>query len=176
MSHAEQPFRVDGKLKANIIVAISFVILCPVALWFFYFRYDHIPGSPVKQEAEQLIANFCRAYNKPDFHSKEVFADTLQYMDIPGVTTVDVDHEVAVARQTEMYPRITLLNGTLRDTTIGETTKADVWLQEVVYMKSRMQYRSREMHYEFAFNTQGKIISIDTSGVRNEKFGSQMPK
>lgn len=175
MSHAEHSFHSDGKLKANVFVAFCLVVLCPVALWFFYFRYDHIPGTQEKQNAEQLIYGYCRAYSQPDFHSKDIFTDTLSYMGIP-MTTVDIDHEVAVLRQTEMYPRITLIPETVHDTLHGDTLNATAWLKEVVYMKAQMQYRQREMEFTFSFNKKGRIIAIDTSGTRNLKYGREMPK
>lgn len=176
MTTPEHSFKADRSLKINIAVAIALVIICPLALWQFYFRYDHDTNE--KQSHTELITNFCRSYNKPVFHSAEVFAPEVElFLGSQNVSPVDIDHTVAIERQTFMYPRLTLIEKSIRDSVnSGSQPVATAWLREVTYVKPAMQHRLREINAVFTFNDQGKIIAFDTIASRGTVFSREMPK
>lgn len=175
-SEGKEPFRVDRRLKVNIFFAILLIVLCPLALWQFYFRHDRTTAGP--RDPSRLVNNYCRAYNKPIFHSAEVMAPQVDnYLGRTNVTPVDIDHDAAIERQTLMYPHLSVINGSVHDTlTMDGRHLITAWLQEVCYVKSMMQYRSRELHYAFTVNGQDQFTAADTIGSRNSAFTRTIPK
>lgn len=176
MTENAHPFRVDRKLRINITAAIIIIIICPLALWQFYFRYENAKDK--KPGHVQLIANYCRSYNKPVFHSAEVFASSVErYMGAENITPVDIDHMVAIDRQTNMYPRISFIEKSNRDSVSGKNQPmAIAWLREVIYVKPKMEYRLREVNVQFTYDDKGKIVAFDTLGTRGTVFTREMPK
>lgn len=175
--HGHQTFRVDRRLKINMAVAIALVILCPLALWQFYFRYDR-KGENEKPVTSELITNFCRSYNKPVFHSAEVFATQVEnFLGSQNISPVDIDHTIAIDRQSYMYPRLTLIQNSVKDSANSKDQPiAKAWLREITYVKPVMQYRLREINVLFTFNEQGKILAYDTLGARGTVYSREMPK
>lgn len=170
-------FRVDRRLKINVAVAVALVILCPLVLWLFYFRHDRQEDGG-KPNTTELITNFCRSYNKSVFHSGEVFAPQVQsYLGNQNITPVDIDHIAAIDRQSNMYPRLSLISNSVKDSASrGKQSVTTAWLREVTYMKPVMQYRLREINVQYMFDEQGKIITYDTLGARGTVYSRKMPK
>lgn len=174
MTTPVHPFKADRRLKINIAFAIALVILCPLALWQFYFRHEFAPENKI--DASELVRKYCLAYNQPTFHSAEVFApEVRKYLSDTLQTPVNIDHTVAIDRQTRMYPRVRLLPDSIYVYSGMNEQIVYAWIQEIQYMKLIRQYRKVDNRYEFIFNSENKIVSLELIDSRYETFSSTMP-
>lgn len=171
---APAKFQVTRALRLNITAAVLLIILCPLALWQFYFRLEHKESTP---DCRKLINNYCAEYNKADFKAATVFAPEIRaFATTHNTTPALIDHDLAVERQTQMYPKLTLLPDSIEVKTAGNNeTSVACWINEVYYLKSKMQYRSVDLHCVFFFNKEQKITQLDLLEVKNEKFSSTIP-
>ena len=174
MTH--EKLHIDRKLKINIFAACVIIAICPVALWLLYFRGTHNISDQEKFHVK--LTEWCMMYNKPEFHSEKLVAETVtRFYDTTNVSSVDMDYLIALKRQEEMYPRAKLLPDSVYiSDREGGSKIVSAWIQEVSYLKPQLKFRQVDLHYQFVYDKEGRISSVEILDERYEKFSSSMPK
>lgn len=169
--------KVDTALRWNVGIALSLLIICPLALWQFYFKLNdaEISGEiPI----EQRVTGFLKAFDKNTFDANEFFAsEVLVYDSLEDVTPDQINELIAADRTENSYPRTALQTKTLTAEKDAEgNTKVLFWAKYTCYRKSLVKYVSYDIQREITFNQQNKITAMTITEVKNITTSYVMPK